>query len=176
MKKYTLPLALLLILAPSAARAQVSVHIDLGLPIMPRLVVVQPGIQVVEGFQEEVFFCNGWYWCRRHDGWYRARSPRERFAWIEGPRVPRSLMRVPEGHYRNWHRGEPRHFDRREPRHDQREAAHERRDERQDRHEAMRDQRKVEHRDGVRDRKEAGHDRGKPNERREEGEHGRREH
>jgi len=174
MNRLTLPLALLLSLAPSAAQAQVSVHIDLGLPIVPRLVVVQPGIQVVEGFQEEVFFSDGWYWCRRQDGWYRARSPRERFAWIEGPRVPRSLMRVPEGHYRNWHRGDRPHFDRREPRHDQREFAHERRDERHDRRDDMRDQHKVERRDAVQDQR--GHDRGKPKDRREEGEHGRREH
>jgi len=72
------------------ARAQVGVRIELGLPVTPRLVVVEPGIQVVEGFHEEVFFHNGWYW------WPAARwlvehvpvRPRARFEWIEGRRVP----------------------------------------------------------------------------------------
>lgn len=104
MKKQTLFLALLLVFSPSLAQAQVDIHIDIGLPPIPRLVVVQPGIQVVEGFQEEVFYRNGWYWCRRPNGWYRARRPQARFEWVEVRRVPRSLVQVPAGHYRNWHR------------------------------------------------------------------------
>ena len=95
--------ALLLPLACSFASAQVSLHIDIGLPVAPPLVEVQPGVQVVEGFDGEVFFCNGWYWCRRPDGWYRARSPRSPFGFVERRRVPGILVRVPEGHYRNWH-------------------------------------------------------------------------
>ena len=102
MKKTALSLMFLLALAP-AARAQVGIRIDIGLPPAPPLVVVQPGIQVVEGFREEVFFSAGWYWCRRPDGWYRARGPRERFAWVEARRVPPGLVRLPAGHYRNWH-------------------------------------------------------------------------
>ncbi len=104
MNKQTLFLALLLSLSPTLAQAQVDIHIDIGLPPIPRLVVVQPGIQVVEGFQEEVFFRGGWYWCRRPNGWYRARRPQSRFEWVEVRRVPRSLVQVPAGHYRNWHR------------------------------------------------------------------------
>ncbi len=103
MNKQTLFLALLLALSPSFAQAQVDIHIDIGLPPLPRLVVVQPGIQVVEGFQEEVFFRDGWYWCRRPNGWYRARRPQARFEWVEVRRVPRALVQVPAGHYRNWH-------------------------------------------------------------------------
>ena len=108
MKKTALSLAFLLSLCSSAAQAQVNIHIDIGLPEIPPLVEVQPGIQVVEGFQEEVFFHRGWYWCRRPDGWYRAHSPRERFDRIEANRVPHSLVRMPEGHYRNWHHDEGR--------------------------------------------------------------------
>ena len=113
MKKTLLPLAFLLALGSTAAQAQVSLHIDIGLPVAPTLVVVQPGIQVVEGFGEEVFFSGGWYWCRRPNGWYRARSPRARFDWVESRRVPVGLVRLPPGQYRNWrheeHRGEMRH-------------------------------------------------------------------
>ena len=64
MKRLLLPLACVLALWPSAAQAGVSLHIDIGLPVAPPLVEVQPGIQVVEGFPEEVFFSGGWYWCR----------------------------------------------------------------------------------------------------------------
>jgi hypothetical protein len=103
MTRSILPLAILVSLSPVAARAQVGIRIDIGLPPAPPLVVVQPGIQVVEGFREEVFFHRGWYWCRRPDGWYRARSPRDRFDWIEGRRVPGVLVRMPAGRYRDWH-------------------------------------------------------------------------
>jgi hypothetical protein len=92
-----------LFLAPAFASAQVSLHIDIGLPPAPPLVEVRPGIQVVEGFDGEVFFNAGWYWCRRPGGWYRARSPRDRFDWVEARRVPAGLARMPRGHYRNWH-------------------------------------------------------------------------
>lgn len=103
MTRPALILALLLVAGASSVRAQVRVQIELGLPVAPPLVVIQPGLQVVEGFDDEVFFHGGWYWCRRHDGWYRARSPRARFGWVEERRVPRLLVEVPRGHYRNWH-------------------------------------------------------------------------
>ena len=104
MNKLPFTLAALLLLSPAAAQAQVRLQIDIGLPPAPPLVEVQPGIQVVEGFGEEVFFSAGWYWCRRPDGWYRAASPRARFAWVDAHRVPPALVRMPAGRYRNWHR------------------------------------------------------------------------
>jgi len=149
MKKQTLFLACLLTLCPSIARAQVQIHIDIGLPVAPPLVVVQPGIRVVEGFQEEVFFNRGWYWCRRPNGWYRARTPQAHFEWIEARRVPPSLVRLPPGHYRNWHH-EPRGLE-------QREAAHERRDERQEKH---REDRREEHRKDRREDRREKHGKG----------------
>ena len=120
MKKQLIPLVFVLALGSTAARAQVSLHIDLGLPVAPPLVMVSPGVQVVEGFGEEVFFSGGWYWCRRPNGWYRARSPRARFDFVEGRRVPPGLVRIPAGQYRKWHhegpRGEARHEGRHEAR------------------------------------------------------------
>jgi len=126
MNKFAVPVAILLFLGSSAVRAQVTLHIDIGLPPVPRLVVVQPGIQVVEGFQEEVFFHSGWYWCRRPNGWYRARTARARFEVVEVHRVPRSLVRMPAGHYRNWHR-EAKAVERRDRREAKAERKHERR-------------------------------------------------
>ena len=150
MTRPALSLALLLLLAPRPATAQVNLRIELGLPVAPPLVLIQPGIQVVEGFHEEVFFHRGWYWCRRHDGWYRARSPRERFGWVEARRVPGALIRVPPGHYRNWHR-EARPGEHR---------GHERRDERrEERREERRDERREERRDEHRGRQHEGRER-----------------
>jgi hypothetical protein len=137
MLRPTLPLAVLLSLSPVAAWAQVGIHIELGLPVAPPMVVIQPGIQVVEGFPEEVFFSRGWYWCRRPDGWYRARGPRERFFWVEGRRVPGALVRMPPGHYRNWRREERREGHRDQGRHEGR--GHERHD--HERHEEERGRR-----------------------------------
>lgn len=153
MNKSPLALAFLLSLGATNAGAQVRLRIDLGLPVAPPLVLVQPGVQVVEGFGEEVFFHNGWYWCRRPDGWYRARSPRAGFAWIEERRVPGVLVRAPIGHYRNWHHDRPVERWETRRREEHREIRkEERREERRDlrkeeRRDERRDQRKEERRE-----------------------------
>lgn len=127
--RLTLPLIFALALTP--ARAQVNIRIDIGLPPLPRLVLVQPGIQVVEGFQEEVFFHSGWYWCRRPHGWYRSRSHKTHFEWVEPRRVPASLTRMPQGQYKNWHR--ERAEERREEKQDQRDHPKPKKDHREHR-------------------------------------------
>jgi len=88
------------------ASAQVGVSIEIGLPVQPQVVEVEPGVRIVEGVDEEVFYSGGWYWCRRGDGWYRARSPRAHFFWVDRHRVPVALARMPEGRYRNWRRAD----------------------------------------------------------------------
>lgn len=100
--RIALLLAFALLLSPALSSAQVNVHIDLGLPVAPPLVVVQPGVQVVEDFEDEVFFTRNWYWLRRGDAWYRARSPQAAFVLVETRRVPRALVRLTPGRYRNW--------------------------------------------------------------------------
>jgi hypothetical protein len=123
------------------AQAQVSIHLDLGLPPTPRLVSIAPTVQVVEDFEDEVFLHNGWYWCHRPNGWYRARSPRAPFAWVDVRRVPRVLVRVPQGHYRRWHEGDRRH-ELRERERERREDRLERERERRERMRARRGERK----------------------------------
>ena len=103
MKVSPLTLAVLLALAPSAAQAQVHVGIELGLPRIPNMVVVSPGISVMEGSQEEVFLQGGWYWCRRPDGWYRSRNANSHFGWVDNRQVPGGLNHMEPGRYRNWH-------------------------------------------------------------------------
>jgi hypothetical protein len=85
-------------------------------PVLPPLVVVEPGVQVVEDLDEEVFFASGWYWVRRDGRWYRARDHRQRWAYAEPRFVPPGLRRIPPGHYRRFHHAEWKEEERR--RHD----------------------------------------------------------
>jgi len=94
--------------APLASRAQVTVGVQVGLPVSPPLVVVQPGIQVVENYQEEVFFTRGWYWVHRGPYWYRARHPNVEFHRCEPRYVPAGLVRLPPGQYRHYRKAEVR--------------------------------------------------------------------
>jgi hypothetical protein len=106
MKKLALAFALAFMLAPAAPRAQVGVHIDVALPVAPPLVVVQPGIQVVENWDEEVFFTRGYYWVQRDGAWYRARGPRSRFVFVEHRHVPVALVKMPPGRYKHWRKAQ----------------------------------------------------------------------
>ena len=85
---------------PSAAH--VGIHFDIPV-VLPRLVVVAPGIQVVPQVREEVFFHEGWYWVRRDAVWYRSRDHRGGWVLVPGPAVPTRFGALPPpGHYRNW--------------------------------------------------------------------------
>jgi hypothetical protein len=102
MRKLALALAVLIGL-PAIAQAQASVDVRIDLPfLLPRLVVVSPGVQVVPEVDEEVFFVDGHYWVRRDARWYRSRSHRS--GWVLVPRavVPARLVKIPNGKYRRW--------------------------------------------------------------------------
>ncbi len=101
----TIALALAATLAlPALARAQ-SVDIHVNLPaVLPRLVVVQPGVQVVPEVQEECFLVDGWYWVRRDAYWYRSRDYRRGWVVVPANRVPGRLVHIPPGQYKNWKR------------------------------------------------------------------------
>jgi hypothetical protein len=85
--------------APRPADASVHLDVHVGLPVAPPLVVVQPGVQVVEDFDEEVFFVRNRYWVRRGGHWYRAPGPRARFVHVEPRYVPATLVKIPPGQY-----------------------------------------------------------------------------
>ncbi|BDG03301.1 hypothetical protein [Anaeromyxobacter oryzae] len=110
MKKTLLLVAGLLVLpAIARAQAQAQVTLQLGLPVvLPQLVVVSPGVQVVPDVEEEVFFVDGYYWCRHDGGWYRSRN--HRGGWVVVPRrgVPARLYEIPPGRYRHYRPGPPR--------------------------------------------------------------------
>ena len=97
------PLVAALLLAPSA-EAQVTVTFSLPtvrFEAPPPLVVVSPGIQVVEDYDEEVYYVNNYYWVRRDDHWFRTRDYRGN--WVVVNRgVPTRLVRVEPGRYRHY--------------------------------------------------------------------------
>jgi hypothetical protein len=102
MRTIALTLAALIGL-PALARAQATVDFHLNLPVvLPRLVVVTPGVQVVPEVEEEVFYTGGYYWVRRDAGWYRSRSHRHGWVLVPGRTVPVRLAGLPPGKYRHW--------------------------------------------------------------------------
>lgn len=114
---FRLPCLVALLSAP--ALAQVKVDVQVALPTItfqapPPLVVVQPGVQVVEDFDEEVFFVDGWYWVRRGDRWFRAKDHRGGWVVVEPRLVPVAIVKLPPGQYRHWKakpggHGKPKH-------------------------------------------------------------------
>jgi hypothetical protein len=106
-------------LLSAPALAQVKVDVQVALPTItfqapPPLVVVQPGVQVVEDFDEEVFFVDGWYWVRRGDRWFRAKDHRGGWVVVEPRLVPVAIVKLPPGQYRHWKakpggHGKPKH-------------------------------------------------------------------
>lgn len=106
MRKTTLSIALAGALSfPAAAAAQgLHAEINLQLPtVIPPMVVIQPGVQVIPEIGHEVFFVDGAYYARQGGGWYRAPSPHAA-RWVGVPvhAVPVALVKIPPGHYKNW--------------------------------------------------------------------------
>lgn len=103
----TLVLAATMIV-PMSAMARVDVHVSIPLP--PSVVFSAPPAAVVipetyvyafPDVQEEIFFCDGWWW-RHWDGrWYR--SLHHNSGWAHYPHVPSFYSRVPAG-WRNDYR------------------------------------------------------------------------
>lgn len=86
------------------ATAQVNLQVTVPVPTIrfeapPPLVVVQPGVQVVEDFDEEVFVLDGVYWVRRDKGWFKANGHSGGWVRAEPPRV---LVAMPPGQYRKY--------------------------------------------------------------------------
>lgn len=181
MKKYALLMALLT--AP-ATFAQVRVTVDVPtfrFEVAPPLVVVEPGIQVVPNYEEEVFFVDGFYWTRRGDRWYRTRNFRGGWAEVHTRYVPPGLVRIPAGRYRRW-RAEERREERHEAREREREwreRERERADIRDARHE-VREEKKHEHqeerREERREEREDEYHRASPPGRGKHDDHGRGDH
>ena len=91
----------------TATRADISVRLQMGFPaILPPLVEVQPGVSVVQDFDEEVFFTGGYYWVQRDGNWYRARDHRGTWRYVRPGGLPDALVRLEPGRYRRWQHDE----------------------------------------------------------------------
>ena len=103
MKKLTIALALVL-----ASTGFAQVHVDIELPRIvfsapPPLVVISPGVQVVEDNDDEVFFVDNYYWHRRDGRWFRNQTHNGTWVVVEERLVPRPIFGFAPGSYRRWH-------------------------------------------------------------------------
>ena len=103
MKTRTLLVLASLVSVPAFAQVQINFQLPtITFSAPPPLVVVEPGVQVVEDNDEEVFFVDNYYWVRRGPRWYRTRDHHGGWVVVDGPGVPASIVRVPEGKYRRY--------------------------------------------------------------------------
>ena len=101
MRKTALSIALAgALLLPATSRAG---EIYLQLPeVLPALVVIQPGVQVIPEIPHEVFFVEGEYWARHNGGWYRTTNPHAGWFGAAPEIVPAAITKIPPGKYKNW--------------------------------------------------------------------------
>lgn len=103
-------LVMMVVAWATASVAQVvEVKVDIAVPTIvfaapPPLVVVQPGVQVVEDSDDEVFFVDGFYWCRRDGRWFRTKSHQGGWVVMPANGVPVALVALPPGQYKKWKR------------------------------------------------------------------------
>jgi hypothetical protein len=100
MNRFIFVLALLVV--PTVASAQVAVGVHFGWAAPPPLIEINPGVQIVENGDQEIFFSNGYYWFERDGGWYRSHDWHERWAPVRGWRVPSFIRNHPRGNYVHW--------------------------------------------------------------------------
>lgn len=60
----------------------------------PRLVLIQPGIYVVEDYGTPVFYSDGYYWRTSGDRWYRSWAYDDGFIAVRPETVPPRLHRI----------------------------------------------------------------------------------
>jgi len=88
---------------PAATFAGLQIRLNLGYPDRrPPLVVVQPGLHVVQDCDEEVFFVGGYYFVQRDGNWFRARDHRAAWRYVRRDRVPQALRSHQPGRYRHY--------------------------------------------------------------------------
>ena len=125
----------------TASSAFAQIRVEIGLPTItfpapPHLVFAEPGVQVVEDYDEEVFFADDYYWHRRGNEWFRTRRHDGGWDTVEPRLVPRAIVAVPVGKYRHWKHEvrEERHEEKHEKHEDKREEKHEEKHEKKGKH------------------------------------------
>jgi hypothetical protein len=113
-------LALIALVFASPADAQVHVDIGIHLPAPPPLVVV-PGVASVQyapAAPANVFFYSGQYWVFANGGWHVSRRHEGPWILVAPQFVPRPVLlvpvryyHVPPGHWKQWQRQAPPHWE-----------------------------------------------------------------
>ncbi len=102
MKTLCLSIAIL-VAAPVTAQVHVQVQLpSIVFPAPPPLVVIEPGIQVVEDYDDEVFFVDNFYWYRRGPHWYRTPTHNGTWVVVDQHHVPGKLVKFRPGQYRKF--------------------------------------------------------------------------
>lgn len=119
MKRYSIPALALGLLLPAAALAGTSVGMTLSNgPATIRVsfhdeppVVYVPDQRVYvlndERCADDVFRYHGAWWAFREGRWYRARTWRGPFAWVEERQVPQPILLVPAARWKHHPHGMP---------------------------------------------------------------------
>ncbi len=99
-----------LALVPSLAFAQIQVTTQIKIPdihfeVQPPLVVVEPGVQVVTDYGEDLYVVDGFYWVHRDGHWFRSGDHRGHWVVVEPRYVPVAVYRLPPGKYKHWKGG-----------------------------------------------------------------------
>ena len=119
--------------------SQVQVNIPLPtivFPAPPPLVVVEPGIQVIEDQDDEIFVVDNAYWVRRDGRWFKSPDHRGHWVVVEEKFVPGHLVKVPHGRYKRYkHAKQELKEDRKELREDKKELKEDRKELKEDRKE-----------------------------------------
>ena len=113
-------LALVVLVFAVPANAQVHVDIGIHLPAPPPLVVV-PGVATVRyapSAPDNFFFYGGQYWVFTNSGWHVSRAYNGPWIVVAPQFVPRPVLlvpvryyHVPPGHWKQWQREAPPHWE-----------------------------------------------------------------
>ncbi|HXL46046.1 MAG TPA: hypothetical protein VN977_05535 [Candidatus Binatia bacterium] len=113
-------LALIALVFATPANAQVHVDIGIHLPVPPPLVVVPgvPSVQYAPAAPANVFFYGSQYWVFANGGWHVSRRHEGPWILVAPQFVPRPVLlvpvryyHVPPGHWKQWQRQGPPHWE-----------------------------------------------------------------
>lgn len=92
------------LVAPAPAQAA-DITVSIGWQAPPPLIIVSPGVQVVQDYDDEVFFIDGYYWVERDGRWYHSRDHHGKWIFVERSHVHHWLVQPrARGQYKHWNK------------------------------------------------------------------------
>jgi hypothetical protein len=130
---------------------------------MPSMVYISPGVQVIEDYDQPVFYSSSFYWHYNDGLWYRSRSYTG--GWVRVTAAPAAIVRIQQpSMYVHYHASasgdaqangratavqqEQHHEAQEEHRDEKREVQQERRDDKQERHDDKQERKVDDHDNG----------------------------